>query len=75
MTGWQPIATAPKDGTKFLAALCVTNIHAGNSWWEMHVIWPDDETGEVHSDCEQGWSRIDDYSHWMQLPEAPETGK
>ena len=68
--GWQPIETAPRDGTQFLATTLVKRID-GRQWWEMHLIWADDETGEVHRDCEQGWSSIDDYFYWRPLPDAP----
>jgi hypothetical protein len=68
--GWQGIATAPRDGTPFIATLVVHNL-SGQKWWETHVIWADDETGEVASECEAGWSRVDDYSHWMPLPAPP----
>lgn len=71
MHGWQPIETAPRDGTHFLATAIVRNIKTDARWWETHVIWADDETGEVHPECDHGWSRIEDYSHWMPLPPPP----
>ncbi|WP_311270335.1 hypothetical protein [Sphingobium sp. WCS2017Hpa-17] len=69
--GWQPIETAPRDGTHFLATAIVRNVKTGARWWETYVIWADDETGEIHPDCDHGWSNIDDYSHWMPLPAPP----
>ncbi|RZL77249.1 MAG: hypothetical protein EOP66_09155 [Sphingomonas sp.] len=68
--GWQDIASAPRDGTPFIATLIVHN-QSGQKWWETHVIWADDETGEVASECEAGWTRVDDYSHWMPMPAPP----
>ena len=68
LTKWKPIETAPDDDW-FLAAIEVSH-KSGGRWWEYHVIWLDDETNDVHTDCEQGWS-ISDYSHWLALPNAP----
>ncbi|WP_311269605.1 DUF551 domain-containing protein [Sphingobium sp. WCS2017Hpa-17] len=70
--GWQPIETAPRDGTHFLATAIVRNVKTDARWWETYVIWADDETGEIHPDCDHGWSSIDDYSHWMPLPAPPD---
>jgi hypothetical protein len=68
---WQPIETAPKDGTAILAAIQVTNNRTGSQFWERHVIAADDETGDVDVDFDHGW-HWDDYSHWMPLPEPPQ---
>lgn len=67
---WQPIDTAPRDGTPFIAALWVKHTN-GRSWQETHVVWCDDETGEIDSACDQGWSRVDDYVAWMPIPDLP----
>jgi len=67
MSDWQPIETAPKDGTEFLAAIQVHNTR-GDEWWERHVVAVDDATGDLISD--QPWS-LGDYSHWMPLPDPP----
>ena len=32
MSDWQPIATAPRDGTEFLA------LRENGCWWEAHVV-------------------------------------
>lgn len=69
MTDWQPIETAPKDGTNFLAAIEVQNNKTGDLWWEQHVICVD-EDGDIPVDIERGWS-FADYTHWMPLPKAP----
>lgn len=65
--GWQDIATAPRDGTHFLATLTVRHI-IGHRWRETHLIWVDDETGCVDSECEQGWD-ISDYEAWCPVPD------
>ena len=67
---WQPIETAPKDGTPILAAVQFTNLVTGYSRWEQHAIWYDDEFGGVHPDTDHGWE-WDDYLYWMPLPPAP----
>lgn len=65
---WQPIETAPRDGTEFQAWI-------GN--WEPRCRFNEDGTFQI-------WGRIDydiegwDYypsaiaTHWMPLPEPPE---
>ena len=68
LTKWRPIETAPDDD-RFIAAIEVHHKNGGH-WWEYHVVWLDDETGDIHTDCEQGWG-ISDYSHWLALPDAP----
>jgi len=69
-SAWQPIETAPRD-EPILAAIEVQHNVSGDTWWERHIIWCDDETNAIHPDCEQGWE-FDDYTHWMPLPSAPE---
>jgi len=69
MGEWQPIETAPVDES-ILCAVNVEHAKTGASWWEMHVIQIDSETGEIHSDNDAGWA-AGDYSHWMPLPDAP----
>lgn len=67
---WYDIATAPRDGSPFLAAILVSNRVTKVSWWEMHVLWCHDETGLLSDDAHQGWE-LEDYSHWTRLPAPP----
>ena len=71
--GWLPIESAPV-AEPFLAGVYVSNNKTGQRWWECHVVWIDDETGEIDSDTDAGWS-IRDYSHWQPLPPAPNGGE
>ena len=65
--GWQDIASAPRDGTHFLATLTVRHIN-GHRWRETHLIWADDETGFVDNECCHGWE-ISDYEAWRPVPD------
>jgi len=65
---WQPMETAPRDGTPFLAIVPVRNRVTGERWHEMNVIWADD--GDGCPEWERGWS-FEDYTHWMRLPTPP----
>jgi len=68
---WQPIGAATKDGTPILATLEVRE--RDNKYWDTHVIWIDDETGDIHSETDAGWTVRDGYTHWMPLPKPPTT--
>lgn len=72
MSEWQPIETAPRDGTAIL--VCAQSDH--DEWNFMAVFW-------CIPDCHQrGWAVIShgfrEFScfvsptHWMPLPAAPE---
>ena len=64
---WQPIETAPKDGTPVLAVL-----HCRSSGWtEVEVIeW--DEEDEQWYGGKSGWIEDETLTgHWMPLPEPP----
>lgn len=69
--GWQPIETAPKDGT--LADLwCVSkNISVGpervtDCWYSYDGWWRSDERGDRY-----GRSGVFNATHWRPLPDAP----
>lgn len=66
---WQPIETAPKDGTKILLVLEGIHPHLDVPYtpsigWFNGVVWGDEES--EYSNCES-WSP----THWMQLPKNP----
>ena len=64
MTAWQPIATAPKDGTRILAYYPPFAGTSGDivtiRWvlWNGEHYWATSPTG-------------DDPTHWQSLPEPP----
>lgn len=70
---WQPIETAPKDGTEFQAWV----LTMGNGFWEPRCRFDENE-------CFQIWDRVDydtdgwavypnlDPTHWMPFPDPPE---
>lgn len=73
---WQPIETAPKDGTEFQAWLILENDKL-HGFWEPRCKYNEDGILGI-------WGRIDydeedwDYTyfqlvptHWMPLPEPP----
>jgi len=68
MTEWQPIETAPKDGTRILAyGFCGYEDVAGIATVKWHrgswVCDPNEATEYDYEECE--------LTHWMNLPEPP----
>lgn len=70
---WQPIESAPKDGTRILLW---TDTEAGD--YELLRYITDVCEGEHFSECQIGWFgdkwehyRIGEPTHLMPLPEAP----
>lgn len=62
MTQWQPIETAPKDGTLVLTACAPTGIITPSEWMT-EVRWMDER--------EPQWFPLRDATHWMPLPPPP----
>jgi hypothetical protein len=73
MNQWQPIATAPRDGTEF----CAWSKRAGRQI----VNWPPNcQIGRWDKITDKRWvggSRRDaeGFTHWIPLPEPPEEGE
>ena len=65
MTEWQPIETAPKDGTAFLAAykqgLAIAR-------------WSERRMGKPSAFITVHGAHARDFTHWMPLPKAPNAG-
>ena len=65
---WQPIETAPKDGTKILGAWPQLRKH---KWWTIQPIF------FYYGAWIHGWDEDEDLAlhptHWMPLPEPPKT--
>ena len=66
MTEWQPIATAPKDGTDILAySPKAPNPKTRTTWWRR----AEDGKGFI------GWGEFNESywpaTHWMPLPAPP----
>ena len=68
--GWQPIETAPKDGTQILAYIHIDDGDIGvMKWMDFGQglalwVWSDELMGEVDPDPYQP-------THWMPLPPPP----
>ena len=72
IAGWLPIATCPRDGSRFLAWDHIDSecfiVEFSNAIYRQ---FPDDLRSELvfYSD-KHGW-RESELSHWMPLPEGP----
>lgn len=65
--GWQPIATAPKDGTPILGAWCWA---PGDHWMITTLVWTE---GGGWFERLTAWHRLSHCvpKYWMPLPEPP----
>lgn len=66
-TGWNPIATAPRDGRPILA---------WDPYYLMRCVRPDTTSGSWLTDLPYGFERGEremrvEPTHWMPLPEPP----
>ena len=70
---WQPIETAPKDGTQIL--LCQENWGPWVGWWGTHDGGRDDwwflDPSVDSRDKLNCWLLTSGPTHWMPLPEPP----
>ena len=64
---WQPIETAPRDGTWFLG--CNSNSSMAWSPYEF-CAWTKDYSGREYY-CEEDTSEETEATHWMPLPKPP----
>jgi hypothetical protein len=79
---WQPIATAPKDGTVVLVGVDIaTQWIVRNAFWrEVDVNlkdmgWEEDDTGWWAYRTSMTQERLDgiyEPTHWLPMPEPPE---
>ena len=74
LTGWQPIETAPRDGTEILMTNGV-NVSSGQ-WFSEYGGTYDQEGAPNGDGCDDGWSDWSggmqpDPTHWMPLPPPP----
>lgn len=60
----------PMDGALHVRGLWVTSNRTGAKWWEAISGHVDDDGDFVDYDENAPW-RVDDYTHWMPLPEPP----
>lgn len=65
MSEWQPIVTAPMDGTRFLAYLPSEPV--GFEDWCITDCWYSDYTSQLETPYCSGVNP----THWMPLPEPP----
>lgn len=70
---WQPIETAPKDGTIHIRGLWVTvkGVKAKEFQQFIGFIDEDGDFKDMVYFDDFGWA-AKDYTHWMPLPEPPE---
>jgi hypothetical protein len=66
MSTWQPIATAPKDGT-YILAYCPAGRDAPNQGINI-VFW----SGSAWKDPATYMEYVDEHTHWMPIPKGPE---
>lgn len=63
---WQPIATAPKDGTLFFCCASSTR-----GIWLYDMCWWDADDGEWASWRWHSGNGVDTPTHWMPMPDPP----
>ena len=72
MTGWQPIETAPKDGTVILAYLKVDGVVQAHFVSPAEMLASDDDERRWFTTDGQGLTARN-LTHWMPLPEPPKS--
>lgn len=62
------MASAPRDGQRFVAGLWVTpSDDPGTRYFEVHIVRADERGTRIHPDFDRGWD-WHDYTHWLPLP-------
>jgi hypothetical protein len=80
---WQPIATAPKDGTEILLyGPCQWDTHCKKSKpkicvaaWGVENDWDDEEDKSFMTSSQNPYQDVCHATHWMPLPAAPTEGE
>jgi hypothetical protein len=65
---WRPITSAPRDGTRILAASLDGEIEIVR--WDPEALWLDHPW--IATDGAAAW-RHDVFTHWMPLPKLPKS--
>jgi len=68
---WQPIETAPKDGTKFLAGRFVDQCREGRNGFIAVDRWRARERGDEYTGLGKFNERFWPATHWRPLPAPP----
>jgi hypothetical protein len=77
MTDWQPIDTAPKDGTRVL--ICTARGFVTDARWSESACFGGQERDrpgwQMHYCDDDPWysEATENATHWMPLPEPPST--
>lgn len=61
---WQPIETAPKDGSRILA-------YEPSADSKIHEIWWEDDCGGPFQGWTDDWDTEPEPTHWVPLPAGP----
>ena len=64
---WQPIETAPRDGSTILAWHHIYHCPIAVFWRESPSLWPEPWIEKTYSNC---WPEAA-FTHWAPLPEPP----
>jgi hypothetical protein len=69
---WEPIETAPKDGTQFVMLDAAVNTATVGSWME-DVEWINAGKMPGEAKAVPSWFPLHSPTHWMPLSPPPET--
>lgn len=74
MSEWQPIETAPKDGTRVLVSLWAWDDPATGDRLTEIVYWGGDDWRNGYPDDVDAFANtVNPPTHWMPLPEPPKS--